>query len=56
MTATVAEEDLRHRALIDETVCCETGHPDAGEAARHARSLTRAIARHEANASATPCK
>ena len=52
MTVTVAEEDLRHRALIDETVCCEAGHPDAIEAAQHARRLTRAMAGRDASVSA----
>jgi hypothetical protein len=46
VTVTVAEEDLRHRALIDEALpCCEVGHEGAEEAARHAWTLTRAIVR-----------
>ena len=53
MTVTVAEEDLRHRAVIDETIpCCEPGHPDPAGAALHAWKLARAIARVEAKASA----
>lgn len=49
MTVTVAEEDLRHRAVIDQSIpCCEPGHPDAAEAALHAWKLATAIARHEA--------
>lgn len=50
MTVTVAEEGLRHWALISGTVCCGPGHADALEAARHAWMLTRAIARREAKA------
>lgn len=57
MTVTVAEtDDDRHRALVPAgerpVLCCEPGHPDAAEAALHAWKLARAIARHEAKASA----
>jgi hypothetical protein len=55
VTVTVAEENGGHRALIDETIpCCSPGHPDAGEAARHAWRLTRAIARKAERAACTP--
>jgi hypothetical protein len=46
VTVTIAEEDLRHRALVDGIIpCCSAGHPDAESAALHAWRLTRAIAR-----------
>ena len=49
MTVTVAEEDGRHFAEVpvddDALPCCEPGHADAEEAALHAWTLTRAIAR-----------
>jgi hypothetical protein len=56
MSVTIVDEDGTHRAVIaiDGTGawCCEAGHVEAEEAARHAWKLTRAIARHEAKASA----
>lgn len=48
MRVIVAETDLRHRAVIGEADCCEAGHPEAIEAARHAWTLTRALTRREA--------
>ena len=49
MTVTVAEENGVHRALVPgaDTVlrCCREGHESAGEAARHARAIARAMAR-----------
>ena len=54
MTVTVTETGDRHRALVTHdgkaAWCCE-GHPDAGSAALHAWTLTRAIARLDAKAS-----
>jgi hypothetical protein len=47
MTVEVAEENGIHRAEIpfeDSLLpCCAPGHPDPGEAARHALRLVRAI-------------
>lgn len=43
MTVEVAEENLRHRALISGVVCCEAGHPDPVEAVAHAWRLARAM-------------
>jgi hypothetical protein len=49
MTVEVAEEDGIHRAGIpfeDASLpCCTPGHPDPGEAALHALTLTQAIRR-----------
>lgn len=56
MKVTVAENDLRHRALIlaggRAAWCCEAGHADAPEAAQHAWKLTQALKRHEAERAA----
>ena len=52
MTVTVACRDGRCRATVPvegtELPCCEAGHPDPVEAARHAWGLARAIARKAA--------
>jgi hypothetical protein len=48
----VAEAGGRYAALTDAGDCCEAGHPDAAEAARHAWRLTRALRRHEAERAA----
>jgi hypothetical protein len=49
MTVTVIEHDGIHRAEIpfeDALLpCCTPGHPDPGEAARHALTLSQAIRR-----------
>ena len=47
MRVLVTATDLRHWAVTDGKPCCEAGHADAPEAARHAWRLTRALARRE---------
>lgn len=57
MTVDVIEEDGRHFAEVpvddDALPCCEVGHEGAEEAALHAWTLTRAIAR-KAQTGGTP--
>ena len=52
MTVDVTVRDGRCRAVVaaaeTELPCCEAGHPDPAEAARHAWGLTRALARKTA--------
>jgi hypothetical protein len=54
MTVTIVDEDGTHRAVIaiggTGAWCCEAGHVEAEEAARHAWKLTRALERRTTRA------